>query len=434
MTTFDRYDPFERRIGAAMDDIAGSRPLDYLDDVFRQTARTRQRPRWSFPERWLPMDTTLARPTAIGRRMPLRSLLLLVVLAAILASAAVFFGTQKRLPPPYGPANNGQVVFGMNGDLYVVDNLTSEPRLLLGGVGVQSGVAHSPDGQLLAYDNIADGADHVWVAERDGSNPRQVSDRPFSGLSFAWSPDSRSMALVTADSGPNELWIAPADGSGARMLDLEGIRPWEATWDPLRPGVLLVRAETRKTREVDLYYVDTTGTILSKIEMTGLMLNGAPWEFSGLAFSPDGQTIAYNSVEAQEPPVNRFRVHLMDRDGSNDRPIPAPIGTLYSQAWPIFSPDGKSIVMESWRSQQDASQPAAVNQLALAPSDGSAPAHWIGPSVPGQTLIKTWSPDGSRVLLSVRDKGELYSVDPVGGSFERLPWSSDLPDWQRVAR
>src|ERR1044071_1736131 len=112
MTTFDRYDPFERRIGAAMDALAGSRPLDYLDDVFRQTARTRQRPRWSFPERWLPMDTTLARPTAIGRRMPVRSPLLLVVLAAILASASVYSGTQKRLPPPYGPANNGQVVFG----------------------------------------------------------------------------------------------------------------------------------------------------------------------------------------------------------------------------------------------------------------------------------------------------------------------------------
>lgn len=434
MTTFDRFDPFERRITEAIDEIAAARRPDYLDDILRQTARSSQRPRWTFPERWLNVDTTLARPMLFGRRVPFRSLLVLVVLAALLATAAVYVGMQKRLPPPYGPAANGQIVFGMEGDIYALDSLTAAPRLLVaGGKGQLGGVANSPDGTLVAYDNVESGADHVWVANSDGTAPRLVLDRAFTGHSFAWAPDSRSMAIVTHASKP-ELWIAPADGSGARLVELEGLNPWEATWDPQRAGVLLVRAEEKLMKDVDLYYVDVNGTILSKIDMTGQMLNGAEYEFSGVAISPDGNTIAYNSVEAEELPVNRFRAHVMNRDGSNDRAIPAPFATDYSQAWPVFSPDGKWIAMESWISDPEGSADhPAVNQLAVAAADGSAVARRIGPSEAGQTLVKAWSPDGSYILVAFRDIGAVYAIDPETGDATKLPWQMELPDVQRVA-
>ena len=431
MTTFDRFDPFERRIGAAMDDIAGTRPLDYLDDVFRQTARTAQRPRWSFPERWFNVDTTFARPVLPGRRVPYRSLIALAVLAALLATAAFYIGSQKRLPPPYGPADNGQIVFAMDGNVFAIDSLTAMPRLLIDDLdGRLGGPANSPDGQLIAYDHVKSGADHIWVAEADGTNPRQVLDRAFDGRSFAWGPDSRSMAIVTHATRP-ELWIASTDGAAARLVELGDLYPWDATWDPQRAGVLLVRAEHKVTGEVDLFFVNLDGTVLEKLDLRGRMLNGPEYEFSGLAISPDGETIAYNAVEVHEAPVNRFRTHVINRDGTNDRPVPAPLESGYSQAWAIFSPDGKWIAMESWVSQPDGS---AVNQVALAPADGSGVARWIGPKVPGQTIIKSWSPDGTKVLVCVCDMNEVYAVDPISGSTERLPWVSDLPDWQRVVR
>jgi hypothetical protein len=31
------------------------------------------------------------------------------------------------------------------------------------------------------------------------------------------------------------------------------------------------------------------------------------------------------------------------------------------------------------------------------------------------------------------DRDELYSIDPISGAFEKLPWSGDLPGWQRRA-
>ena len=63
MTAFER---FEREIPSLMDEIAPPRLPDYLDDMLRQTGRTRQRPAWASPERWLPMDV-IARPAPFER-------------------------------------------------------------------------------------------------------------------------------------------------------------------------------------------------------------------------------------------------------------------------------------------------------------------------------------------------------------------------------
>jgi Tol biopolymer transport system component len=431
VTTFDRFDPFERRITEAIDEIAAARPLDYLDDILRQTARTSQRPRWTFPERWIPMDSALSRPS-FGRRLPLRPLIILALLAALAASAlALYVGTQKRLPPPLGPAVNGQIVFGQDGDLYAADTLSGTPRLLLSGEGEQSGPGLSPDGQLIAYDNVIKGANRVSVAEIDGSNPRVILEHPFSGGTAQWSYDSRSMVLTTEALG-HELWIAPADGSGAREVSLPGLDPYEATWDPTRPGVLLVRFEDTKTKDVDLYYVDVNAAprILSKLDLIGQNLYGPSWEFSGLAFSPDGATIAFNSVEA-EATGEHFWAHLINRDGTNDRVarLPSTVQPLYSQAWSVYSPDGTWIAMESWWSLPGGRQ---VNQIALVPSDGSGPARPIGPVITGSSLLKSWSPDGTKVLMCAVDLSEIYAIDPLTGASERLPWS-DCPNWQRLA-
>src|SRR5258705_7065046 len=68
MTSFER---FENRLPAMLDELAVPRLPDYADDLFARTAATRQRPGWTFPERWLPMSTITAR-LAAGPRVPWR--------------------------------------------------------------------------------------------------------------------------------------------------------------------------------------------------------------------------------------------------------------------------------------------------------------------------------------------------------------------------
>jgi len=57
-------DRLERALGDAIADLAGTGAPDYLDDILERTARTRQRPWWTFPGRYTIMTPTLRFATA----------------------------------------------------------------------------------------------------------------------------------------------------------------------------------------------------------------------------------------------------------------------------------------------------------------------------------------------------------------------------------
>lgn len=414
MTTFDRFDPLERRIGAAMDDIAAARPLDYLDDVFRQTARTSQRPRWTFPERWFNVDTTLARPMLLGRRVPFRSLVVLAVLLALAAAAAFYVGSQHRPAPPFGPAANGTLAFGSGGDLYVGDPTGSTATLLLSAVGDQMGPSFSPDGLLVAYDNVVDGVDHLWVVDANGQNARQIFDRPLAndpdaGLRtwITWSGDSRHLAIVTPDQGHRSgLWIVSVDGSPAHKVDLGPLTPnRSAVWDPQVPGQVLIRALDANGK-VDLFLVDTATGTTKPLNISSPATFGADWDLSGHVFSDDGQVIAYNVITSDptlEPP-GYYRIGLVNRDGSDSRLLPGPADHAVNEGWPIFSPDGRWISAQRFAWDDPDGREAS---LALLPADGSAVGkELLQAGVAGQsTFDVTWAPDSSRLSSGAPDQG-----------------------------
>jgi hypothetical protein len=64
MTTFTRL---ERNLPDILGDLSAAPTPEYLDDVFVRTGRMRQRPAWTFPERWLPW---LIGPRAFGFAPP----------------------------------------------------------------------------------------------------------------------------------------------------------------------------------------------------------------------------------------------------------------------------------------------------------------------------------------------------------------------------
>lgn len=101
MTAFLGFDPFERRISDAFEEITDARRPDYLDDILQLTARTSQRPRWTFPERWLPLETVWPRRVhdlATSPRLVLAVTLVAMLLAAVLAMTGAL--SQRPIAPP----------------------------------------------------------------------------------------------------------------------------------------------------------------------------------------------------------------------------------------------------------------------------------------------------------------------------------------------
>ena len=94
MTSFDR---FERSLPSLFDELAAAPVPDYTDDLLARTAATRQRPKWAFLERWLPVSSFAAR-LAPSPRIPWR-LGALVALVAVAALIAVMVAGALLRPP-----------------------------------------------------------------------------------------------------------------------------------------------------------------------------------------------------------------------------------------------------------------------------------------------------------------------------------------------
>src|SRR5262245_35052356 len=78
---------------------------DYLDEVVERVARAPQRPWWSSPERWLPVDIT-SRANVFAPRRFGRLLLVGLLILAIAALAVFAVGSRPApvpLPRPFGP-------------------------------------------------------------------------------------------------------------------------------------------------------------------------------------------------------------------------------------------------------------------------------------------------------------------------------------------
>ena len=167
----NRHEHLERELTTWFVDTAAPRVPDFTDDILRLTAGTRQRPRWSFPERWLPMSVI-----TLGRRslapLPWRTIGLLAVLAVLIAASVAFYiGSQQRLPAPFGLAANGVVAYASGGDIFTVDPATGTRQLIVAGPENDQDPRFSLDGTRLVFMR-GDGTSAVPViADADGSDP-----------------------------------------------------------------------------------------------------------------------------------------------------------------------------------------------------------------------------------------------------------------------
>src|SRR5690349_20379327 len=314
--SLDRFARIEHTLPTLIDELADARTPDYLEAAIEQASSRTQRPAWTFPERWLPVELVTSRvPTT---RMPWRQIVVLALIALVIAAAlAVYIGSQQRkLPPPFGQAGNGSVAFEQGGDIYVADPRTGTSRAVVAGPEQDSGPIYSLDGTHLLFARSA-GGDQTKVAlfmsRDDGSGLVQVTEPlPYaSGWSFA--PDGRSIAsFATMPDQGKVIVIAPTDGSRAAK-----IFPVFATNDDgppqYRPDgseLLFIGSKSQSYRAV--YALSTIdGAIRTVVPpFPNLDIHGASW-------SPDGKHIAYGAYEPAAP-MTTARTHVVNVDGTGD--------------------------------------------------------------------------------------------------------------------
>ena len=87
---------FDRLFTAWLDDRAPQRePEGLRERILAQTARTRRRPSWAIPERWLAMQLTIPRPVSVVPR-PAWVFLILALLLALAVAIVALVGARRR--------------------------------------------------------------------------------------------------------------------------------------------------------------------------------------------------------------------------------------------------------------------------------------------------------------------------------------------------
>jgi Tol biopolymer transport system component len=405
----NRPDNLERDLTAWLADAATPRMPDFSDDILWVTARTRQRPRWSFVERWLP--TSLL---ALGRRtfrpVPWRTLGLLAVLALLIAAAAAFYvGSQPRLPPAFGLAGSGLVAYASDGDIYTVDPVTGGREALVTGPDADREPRWSLDGTRVAFLRASGTGEKLLILDRKTKKVLATTPRLF-GVdtdTVAWSPDNRSISVSAVAGLSNGLLIVDASSGALTPLavDYQGL---DVHWRP--PDGRQILFLGGRESDAGLYMVDVDDGTVAEIALAG---PGGRIRPSG--WTPDGRRVVFTRFDDS----GRIRTQIVD---------------VATGAEVTFEGVGHAHV------SNDGSRMVALDadgRVCVASLSGGPCVLIVQPSLVYEGTHAAgaqWSPDDRWILMRGLSDGGAILVDPDSPDRRQPPWiAAGAESIQRVA-
>jgi catechol 2,3-dioxygenase-like lactoylglutathione lyase family enzyme len=174
-----------------------------------------------------------------------------------------------------------------------------------------------------------------------GGVPQEIDVGRLVGCSgnFGLSPDGKWLAVSCAEAkgGPHEVYLLPANGGGTpRKLTLSETPSYFHAWAPDSQSVAFTRGSAGKA---DIFTIALTGG--TEVRLTSDTINDGP------DYSPDGKFIYFDSWR-----TGTCQIWRMKPDGSAAEQI-TDDGHLNSS--PHVSPDGKSVAFLSQPSDSDES-------------------------------------------------------------------------------
>ncbi len=324
--------------------------------------------------------------------------------------------------------------------------LTSTP-------GGKSEIAWSPDSHALAF--VADGS--IWIVPVAGGQPKRLTDgaagpgdpRVVRDHTPKWNPQGNWILFQSGRSGQNELWVVSPDGRSRNYLatteiylgpehlgdqtqsDGDGLAGGlfypDPAWSP--DGTHLTYTErSREFFAGKLKLIDfdlASGRTLSgpRELYTAQPDRGGAWAIDKVSWSPDGKSLAFTLQD-----TGWEKVYLLSPSGAKPRQLT--FGES-EDSTPIFSPDGKSLVIQSNREAPE------ERHLWIVPLDGSKPRRVASPSS-GVESAPQWSPDGKLIYFlrsAPFQSPNLYVVSTKGEDAPRalthtLPQNFAVLDWK----
>ncbi|MEP7346334.1 MAG: amidohydrolase family protein, partial [Gemmatimonadaceae bacterium] len=305
------------------------------------------------------------------------------------------------------------LLFDVLGDIYTMPITGGSATPLLTGRDWDQMPRYSPDGKSIAFISDRDGNMNLWVAQVDGSNPKQLTkENRFAHASPAWARDGTILVRRNTRTGA-ELWAIHPDGGTGYKLPVSGAIAGPAVSPD---GRFLFLSGLRR---------------IDRLTGDSIMLG----EGVRPKVSPDGRLLAY-----VRPNDNLTALHLRNLVTGEDRRLvpsitPMANGFTNQDQHPdyAFTPDGRSLVLSihGKLSRVDVASGAveAIPMRVHVAVDMANPIRVDHRMEDGDLKVHVirWpslSPDGQRLVFSAM--GRLYGQDVAGGTPQRLSTSPDL--------
>jgi Tol biopolymer transport system component len=234
-----------------------------------------------------------------------------------------------------------------------------------------SGVALTPDGRIV-YTSSARASRNLWIANADGSDPKQLTSDA-KGISWpAVSPDGRYVVFVSNRAGPYNIWRMDLDGSNLKQLT-SGTRDQNPGFSADGQWLFYTANESEKQR---LRRVSIEG---------GESVQITDYSAAGPFISPDGKQIACGYIDEVK---KRWSLAIIPLEGGP--PIQtfeiSPLQSRYQ-----WSSDGRALLYTLTRD--------GVTNIWSQPLDRSAPKQ-ITAFKSDQIFRFSWSNDGKQLVLA----------------------------------
>ena len=364
-----------------------------------------------------------ARPALFGLTSWRPVLTMLVIVALLVATGAVLIAGSKRpLPPLFGPASNGAVIYSTDGgDILSLDPATGRAVTIVGGPSDDRYPTVSPDGQRLLFVRLSDPAT-LYTANVDGSGIQAVASAEASSWN-EWSPSGQHLVYIAEGGGTP--FIRDVVTGATRPLQVPSAVN-QAQW--LADGQLLLIKD-----------VEPNGASGSGASRQYWTINADGMNLQPLT-TPDAccgsNVLAGSGLFTWTSwglfPNTQGRIHIFDTRSGSDRILASTDkpGLLFLDA--RFSPDGKWLFVHQFGGSVTGVQPALIA------ADGSGEFVKIGPELPkvgGEVpeVRVTFSPDGTQLLITY-DDGSAWLYAVPGGQGSRVDWTGVVnTSWQRLA-
>ena len=246
------------------------------------------------------------------------------------------------------------------------------PQKVISGTGQQIDSEISPDGKRIVFTSDRSGDLEIWVANIDGSNPRQLTSlrAPLTG-SPRWSADGRSIAFGSEIGEHGGSFVISAEGGAPRRLTPPGIWGLVPSWSrdgkwiyfcknlggiwkmPVQGGEAVeITKDGLETRESEdgkwLYFSRPLNTPDNKTAILKMPVGGGPETlvFNGVTnrfWALAGQYLYFMDLDAKlHATINRF--NLATREITRIADVEREPYLIVGWTGFSVSPDGSEII------------------------------------------------------------------------------------------